>query len=198
MSLFSDKLCDGLTEASEIVKTLKSSPIKKIVRAYNSATLERIVKDYNPERRSIFNLISGTLLLYLQNNDIVGFHLEDMKESIVAWDELHQGVQNDECYYLRDLCSYMNHDDFNYSYKDNWRHIINESIKSIKVLVYVEEGDRAEFIDSCQKGIIFETDRGHMVISSGLDKSPIPAPFALCLKSDIPPEIWEKAKIIEV
>jgi hypothetical protein len=200
MSAFTDVLCFGLTEAKDIVHTLKSNTIEKIVRAYNPYALEMSIKDSKSvlNTSAIFNVLIGELLFYLSNGDVIGFHAEDMKHSIVAWYEVHQGKQEEECYFLRDLCSYMRHDDPVYSHKDNLAHIIGNPITSIKVVVYEKMNEVVRFNDSSQRGIIIETAKGHMVMSYGLDELPVLAPFTLCQKSDIPQEIWDKATIIEV
>jgi len=185
----------GLTKASDIVLSLKQSPIKKIVRAYFDRDLKEERESRIPNHE-LFNNLFGTILLYLENGDVIGFDIMDIKDSIVCWYEVLHGILYEKDPYMRELHRYMDHDDPIYSTKDNWAHMIGEKITSIKVLVYDKGKIQRYFDDSFQNAIIFETAKGDMVLSNCL--LGFGSPFPLTRKSEIPQEIWDKATVIEL
>jgi hypothetical protein len=192
--------CFGLTKSPEIVASLKQSPIKKIVRAYFDISFDRLKEEHKSRIpvHDLFNIMSGPLLLHLENGDVIGFENAPIKDSIVAWYEVLRGKQHEEDHYMRDLRNYMEHDDPVYSTKDNWAHMIGKKITSLKVLVYDKGKIKRYFDDSFQNAIIFETAKGDMVLSHCLQASPTHEPFPLTRKSEIPQEIWDKATVIEL
>lgn len=190
----------GLTRAPEIVASLKQSPIKKIVRAYIDITFDRLKEEYKFRipTHDLFNIMSGPLLLHLENGDVIGFDSMSIKDSIVAWYEVFQGKLHEKDPYMRELRQYMDHNDTVYSTQNNWAHMIGQKLTSIKVLVFDKGKIKRYFDDSFQNAIIFETAKGDMVLSYCLPGLPGEEPFPLTRKSEIPKEIWDKATIIEL
>jgi len=188
------KFCSGLTENPEIVKALKENVIKKIVRVYHSSTLNEFVNEKGIKENDIFNVLPGTLLFFLENDNSIGFDIDDNKLSIVSWYAIHNGERYNTEYYIHDLeFSYLAHDDSLYSNSGEWDHIVGHKIKKIIVIDYDDGRHRRNFKDSFQKAIVFETDDGDMVISDLPGRGAV---LPLIRKSQIPKEILDGSKII--
>jgi len=187
----------GLTESPEIVKALKQHTIKNIVRAYNKITLDDYIeKDSHIPVTSFFNRIPGVILLYLDNDDIIGFAGEDIKGSVVVWFDTKDGVHDYTTYYDREYFSFMQHNDITYADKDNWSDIVGHVVTNIQVLK-VDRNEKQRMPDSLQRGIILETPNGNMLISFCL-RLPNGGVLALNKKSDITDEIWNCTEVIQL
>lgn len=187
----------AITENIEIVNLLKTCVIKNIVRKYYPRTLERFLeKEPKIAPIRIFDCLPGALLFHLESGDVIGFSGDDIKESVVVWFDIKDGVEDDTNYYNRELSSSISYDDAMYSKKENWEHLINVKIEKLTALK-VDKGEVQYFDDSLQRAIILETSKGDMVISFCMLDLPEGAPFPLTRKADIPQEILNRAEIIE-
>ncbi|VAW58492.1 hypothetical protein MNBD_GAMMA11-708 [hydrothermal vent metagenome] len=190
------KFCSGLTESPEIVKALKENVITKIVRVCNPITIDRFISKNGVIKNNIFNVLSGTVLFFLENDDAIGFDIDDNKFSIVSWYAIHNGEKYNTEYFIHDLgLSYISHNDPLYSRSGEWDHVVGHKIKKIRIIDYDDGRHRRDFKDSFQKAIVFETDDGDMVIS---DLPGVRTVLPLIRKSKIPKEIWDNSKIIEI
>jgi len=188
--------CSGLTEEPEIVKALKGNVIKKIARSCNPAILNDYVDEEGNQKNNVFDFLSGTILFFLENDDVIGFYIEENKHSIVAWYTVHDGIKYNAADYIHELnFNHISHDDPLYSNSGEWDHIVEHKINKISIIDYDDGQCRRDFRDSFQKAIIFETDDGDMVISYLPGRGEV---LQLVKKSQIPKEIWDNSKIIEL
>jgi len=187
--------CFGLTQSPDIVKALKTFTIKNIVRAYNTLTLERYAQDKkNILTHDYFDMLPGTILVHLDNNDIIGFQYDDNKDSIIVWYDTHQGVKYHTPYYVQELSNFMSYDDPVYSRKENWKNLIGNKLTKICILENKED-DIRYFDDAFQRAIILESEKENIVLSS------LPEflyPLCIIKKSQISQNILNKSKLIEL
>ena len=188
---------DGLTENKIVVDALKKHNIVKIVQAYSPGVLDLWLEEQKVPVDEIFNYLSGALLFHLDNGDVVGFAGDTLKCSVVSWFDTYNGQEDDTNYYDRDWYSYMDSADSEYSSIDNWSHMINEKIISVTVLV-IDQGEKKYFNDSLQRLVILETKKGDMVLSYMLFDLLGGPSFPFTRKADIPCDIWNKAKIVQL
>ena len=193
----SNEYRDGITKNLEIVNVLKNNTIVKILRISDSYSISRYENNQLTKNNEIFNLIPKPILIYLSNGDVVGFYGDELKESVVTWFDIRNGVEDDTTYYCRDWAEYLPHNDSIYSKDENWSHIIGEKIINIKVLI-IDQGEKKMFPDSLQRVVILETKKGEMVISYCVLNLPVVSFFPLTRLADFPKELWNKAKIIEL
>ncbi len=190
------KFCSGLTENPEIVKILKENLIKKIVRMHHSSTLDELVNGKGIKKGNIFNVIPGTMLFFFENEDAIGFDIDENKFSIVSWYAIHNGEKYNTEYYIHDLeLSSLSHNDTMYSNNGEWDHIVGHKIKKISIIDYDDGRHRRNFKDSFHRAIVLETDDGDMVLSYLPGRREA---FPLIRKSQIPKEILDNSKIIEL
>jgi len=190
------KYCSGLTEEPEIVKSLKNNVVKKIVRVHHSSTLDELVGINGIKKNNIFNIIPGTVLFFLENDDAIGFNIDENKFSIVSWYVIHDGVKYSTEHYIQGLdFSYMLHNDPLYSNSGEWDHIVGHKIKKISIVDYNDGRHRRDFKDSFQRAIVFETIKGDFVLSYLPGRGEA---FPIIKKSKIPKKILNNSKIIEL
>jgi len=187
----------GLTETHEIIESLKKYTIKNIVRAYNRLILD----DWKKDRTHIpinkyFNQLPGVILIHLDNDDIIGFSGESIKDSVVAWFDTKNGVHDYTTYYDREFFNFMQYDDPVYAEKDDWSDFVGQRVTNIQVLK-VDQNEKQWMNDSLQRGIILETSKGNMLISYCLE-IPNGGVLSLNKKSDITDEIWGCTEVIQL
>jgi len=185
----------GLTETSEILKSLREFKVENIVRVHGRTIFDDYMKDKDISINDFFDILPGAILVYLENGDVIGFDINEIKHSIVVWYDVHKGVEIDTEYHIRELSSYISQDDITYSHKDEWNHIVGHKMKKISVIDYDDGRYKRSFNDSFQRAIVLETDAGDMVLSYLPGRGEA---FPLIRKSQIPKEIWDNSKIIEL
>ena len=193
----SDEFRNGITENLEIVNALKNNSILKIERVSNPNTIRRFEDKKGIKKSKIFNLMPGTVLIHLDNGDVIGLDGEELKESVVVWFDHHDGINDDTVYYFRECAEFMSYDDSIYSSNDDWTHLIGEKINSIQILI-VSENKKKIFVDSFQKVIILNTSKGDIVFSFCILDLPNSSSFPLARKVDIPQQLWDISEIIEL
>jgi len=190
------KYCSGLSENNEIIKSLKNNVIRKIARVYNKITIDRYINEDGVPENSLFNVLPGTVLFFLENDDVIGFDINANKKSIVSWYAINNGIKYNTEYYIHDLgLSYILHNDSLYSNSNEWMHIIGHKIKKINIIDYDDGRYRRDFKDSFQRAIIFETIKGDLALSYLPGRGEA---FPLIKKSQIPKKILDNSKIIEL
>lgn len=118
-------------------------------RVYHKYSIADVIDGSDEQtKKYTFNNLPGTILLSLENGDVIGFKGEGIKDSVVAWFDTHNGIIDETNYYDREWAEYMGYDDAIYSDRDQWEGLINTSITKIKVLK-IDQGERKYFQDSC-------------------------------------------------
>ncbi|GLQ32682.1 hypothetical protein [Litoribrevibacter albus] len=190
-----EEIRNGLTENKDIIKSLKSNKIENIQRVYYKSSLKEWEAEKKQNLSTYFNLECDTVLITLSNADTIGFGVDDVKDSIVSWLDVHNGIEDDTQYYYRDWSSLLTYDDPTYSNKDSWTGFIGEKITRIRVLT-IDLGGIKRFNDSFQRAIILETNKDHIILSfclKGIEGSYFP----ISKLEDFPQELMDKAVITE-
>ncbi len=191
-----EEIRNGLTENKDIIRSLKNNDITNINRVYFKRSLKEWEEEKEQNLNTYFNLECNTILLTLSNADTIGFGVDDVKDSIVTWLDVHNGNEDDTQYYYRDWSTLLNYDDPIYSNKDIWAGFIGEKITRIRVLT-IDLGGIKRFDDSFQRAIVLETENDGLVLSYGL-KEIEGSYFPISKLGDFPQELMDKAVITEL
>ena len=158
-----DSLFKGLTLDKGIVNALKENKITNISRPQSEFGLRKYRARVDLADNEVFTYLGSLIYIHLECGDIVAFRANDVKNSIVTWFDVKDGVK--EHVHGQSTGDEMQYDDPKYSEKERFQGIINEKILSIKVFTRKQPENIKNFIDSDEIAILFESAKSNMLLA---------------------------------
>lgn len=186
----------GITLNELIVENLKNNRIVNITKPYSEFGMFRYQKRQDVRNEDLFSYAGRKVFLHLENKNVIGFVVDDVKESIVTWFDMYNGVK--ENIYLARNGDELGYDHPIYANKSHWQGMINESIKSIKVFTRKTEEGVKNFIDSNEIAILLENSKDNMLISYGSNAFKYPSSMPIVKLEDAPDGFFDGTEMIEL
>ena len=154
---------NGLTLEKDIVNSLKNNKVINLTRPYLEFRIRKYKEKNDIQDKDIFTYIGNRFYIHLENGDIVGFKVNDVKDSILAWFAYKEGIQH-VAYEDMEKIPY---DHSKYGNRERWTGLINEHIHSIKVFTRKTPEGIKSFVDSNEKAILLESTNCSLLLPYG-------------------------------
>ncbi|MBJ7554740.1 hypothetical protein [Marinomonas spartinae] len=191
-----DSISKGLTINDQIVSTLKENKIVDIVKPYSEFGMSRYKKRRNVSEEDLFGYGGNSIFIYLENEDVIGFTVDDVKRSVVAWFDIRNGIKTNT--YLARVGNSFKYDHPKYSNKKKWIGMIEEKIISIKVFVRKTEEGSKNFYDSDEIAVLLENSKDNMIISYTSSSFKYSSSMPVVKLEDVPDGFFDGTEVIEL